>query len=150
MKLCIGDMWEQWDEPNALFVVTCCSIVRSDGALTMGRGIAKAMRDKIPDLAPRVGQIISLRPDGDRYGLLVIDMHGHRIGLFQVKEHFKDRADLDLIKMSASRLCAWCERHPDVAVNLNFPGIGHGHRSEEEVLPLLETLPDQVNVWKFK
>jgi hypothetical protein len=44
-------------------------------------------------------------------------------------------------------LKAWAEEHPEVEIHLNMPGVGSGRRSLQEVLPIIEVLPDNVHVW---
>jgi hypothetical protein len=82
------------------------------------------------------------------YHLAILDHPKGRIGLFQVKIRFSDMASLDLIRASVEKLVQWCKQNPTVAVNLNFPGIGNGGLSEAVVRPLLDSLPDQVRIWK--
>lgn len=52
-----GDMWTAY-EPADLFLITTNSTIRPDGALVMGRGIARQARDRFPGLAEVLGQHI--------------------------------------------------------------------------------------------
>ena len=72
------------------------------------------------------------------------------IGAFQVKRSFKDKASLDLIERSCVMLDKWCRKNPRAKVRLNYPGIGNGGLSEDEVRPILEECLNmkQVSIWK--
>lgn len=68
-------------------------------------------------------------------------------GIFQVKEHFGDKADLELVRRSAIVLAEYARQHSDVQVRMNYPGIGWGgRRHRREVEPLLDCLPENVTV----
>ena len=167
-----GEWWELTaDADLALF--TGNSTVRRDGALVMGRGLAREVRDRFPgidrELAARIGEARQLQGD-DRYGVAIarrpfgmfdalpgdlrarreagdFDVGRAQIGVFQVKRYWGDAADLGLIGYSIERLnyliAYMRESH---RVVLNYPGIGNGRRSVEEVVPLLERLDVRVVV----
>jgi hypothetical protein len=118
-----GDMWTAY-EPADLFVVTTNSTLRRDGALVMGRGIARQARDRFPGLAGALGrQILSLCGNQGEYGLLVSPLWpAAKVGAFQVKRHYSQTASLELIRYSTAALCAWCTEHREALVHLNFPG----------------------------
>ena len=67
-------------------------------------------------------------------------------GIFQVKVHFTQRADLSLIHRSASMLTLYCHRHPETQVRMNYPGIGAGRLPRAKIEPLLTDLPDTVTI----
>ncbi len=141
MKLEKGDMWSIFDLKE-YFLVTTNSYIRTDGALVMGRGIAKQLADKIPSIPWSFGEKIEHLSN---YGIRAT---GH-IAAFQVKRHFRDDAELDLIAASTYDLHRWAKTLPKRRFDLNFPGIGNGHLNYDEVLPLLEDLPDNVHIWTF-
>jgi len=66
-----GDMWPAFATAG-LFLITTNSTIRKDGALVMGRGIARQARDRFPGLAVNLGRYI-LNTCGrlGNYGLLV-------------------------------------------------------------------------------
>ncbi|MCO5205659.1 MAG: hypothetical protein M9928_11545, partial [Anaerolineae bacterium] len=53
-----GDMWSAWDSAD-LFVITTNSTLRADGALVMGRGIARQARNRFPGIAAALGRAIA-------------------------------------------------------------------------------------------
>ncbi len=141
-----GEMWHVWDLPNNVFVITTNATIKRNGALVMGRGIAREARDKFPGLDIAIGRAISRA--GNPYGFLMSPKG--KMGIFQVKDHFKAKASLELIKRSAVMLSQWAQQHPQITVNLNFPGIGWGHLKSWDVAPQIRCLPDNVHVWVKK
>jgi len=139
-----GNMWDIFVEAD-IFIFTGNSYVRKDGALVMGRGLALDIRDKIPELAYILGDRIKESP---KYGLIIEEDLG--LGVFQVKYHFSDNADLDLIRFSCGILSEYANTHLDKKIHMNYPGIGYGHLSRESVEPIIRELPDNVHVWSFK
>lgn len=67
-------------------------------------------------------------------------------GIFQVKVHFRQRAELELIYRSVSMLDEYARRHPDTQIRLNYPGIGAGGLPRSKVEPPLRRLPDTVTI----
>jgi len=153
-----GNMWSAYDDAD-LFVITTNAAIKRNGALVMGRGIARQARNRFPGLDTALGQQIlsvcgspsaSLRTGQGEYGLLVSPRWPTaKLGIFQVKFHYRQAASLDLIRRSTAMLCAWCADHPYTQVALNFPGIGNGRLRREDVLPIVAQLPDQVTIWEY-
>ena len=87
-----------------------------------------------------------------RYGVLLsgVESGGTLIGAFQVKRHYRQAADLEIIRYSAEHLAIRAGDFPRIA--LNMPGTGYGRRSESEVVPILDAvlgvLPN-VFIYKF-
>jgi len=113
----------------------------------MGKGIALQAKQRFPHLAKRAAQEIE---KNSVYGFITLD----RIGLFQVKHKWYDRADLSLICLSTEKLFSWImdyafiyRKYPKVV--LNFPGIGNGKLERLDVLPFISLLPDCVEVWEY-
>jgi hypothetical protein len=141
-----GDMWSVFDEVD-YFVITTNAIIKRNGAVVMGAGIAKQMRDKYPGIDVEIGKRIKAEcGSGGEYGLLL----GNKVGAFQVKHHYKDMANLYLIKMAATSLEQEARANPDKTYALNYPGIGNGGLAPWAVAPLLQNLPDNVQIWTFK
>ena len=138
-----GDMFSVFNISDH-FLITTNAIIKKNGGLVMGAGIAKTCRDRWPGLDVKLGTAI--KQNGPEYGVIL----GRKLGIFQVKHHFKDAADLELIAASARKLAVIAAAQKDERFDLNFPGIGNGKRSYAEVKPLLDILPDNVYVWTFK
>ena len=76
-----------------------------------------------------------------------------------VKNHWAEEAKLNIIAESCAALLHGLTPRGNkfsngkylhtVRVDLNFPGIGNGKLKREDVLPILEKLPDSVHVWEY-
>ena len=142
MKQRKGNMFTDHDAGDYLFVTTN-STIKKDGSLVMGRGAALEAKTRLKHIDKTLGNLISRHENPSEYGIVM----GSSLGAFQVKHHFRDAADLDLIRMSTAKLKELAESNPSISYSLNFPGIGFGWREIDEVLPIIETLPDNVTVW---
>ena len=146
----IGNMWTAYAAAD-LFLVSTNSTIRQDGALVMGRGMARQAKERFPGLAVALGRHIQAScGNQDVYGLLISPRWPTaKLGAFQVKQHYSQPASLELIRRSTAALCAWCIKHPTATVAVNFPGIGNGHLHREAVLPIIAQLPDRVTIWEY-
>jgi len=141
-----GNMWSVWGKTD-LFLFTSNPIVNKDGLAVMGRGIARQLADRHPEVRREFGRYLT-DPDPtfyfcDRLGVF----DNQLVGFFMVKNHWREPANLDVIKNSTSELRLMADHYD--RVDLNFPGIGNGRLKREEVLPIIEHLPDNVHVWEF-
>jgi hypothetical protein len=146
-----GDMWSAYDEAD-LFLLTANATIKRNGALVMGRGIARQARNRFRGLDEALGQqILHICGNKGKYGLLVSPRWpAAKLGAFQVKRHYAQPASPTLILHSVTLLTAWCAAHPDITgIHLNFPGIGNGKLLRSEVLPMVQQLPDAVTIWEY-
>ncbi|BDG18828.1 hypothetical protein TthSNM11_10310 [Thermus thermophilus] len=127
--------------PGTLVAAPTNGVLTSRG-LVMGAGAAKALADRVPGLPQALAEAI--RREGRRqggawlYGFVAVELGGRFYGAFQTKGHFRDRADLALVRLGASRLRRFLEERPGLEVHMAFPGIGLGGLKPEEVLEALE------------
>lgn len=143
----IGDMWQIYAQTD-LFCITTNSTITKDDRLVMGRGIALQARDKLPDIDKYLGEQIKYH---QLYGLVVIEnFHPQRIAAFQVKYHWREKAELGIIRYSVQRLREYILGLKPLRVDLNYPGIGNGKLSEDQVFPIIVELPDCVHIWRFE
>jgi len=112
----------------------------------MGRGAAKQVRDLYPGIDKEFGSKIKELEDRWHYGLILLP--DRNIGVFQVKYQWYDKAKLDLIEQSVKKLKYMALYSAQYEIHMNYPGIGNGQLSEEEVYPLIKGLPDNVVIWK--
>lgn len=157
MKLRKGDMWKYQAD---CVIITANATLRTDGCLVMGRGAAYQAWQKFPGCNKVFGRLIKRHLDdcaashltGVPYGVI---MHPNQVnpmlGILQVKWHYSKPAELDLIEYSVGRLAevATSIRFRSKLIFLNFPGIGNGGLKRTDVLPLIEILPHNVNVWEL-
>jgi hypothetical protein len=139
-------MFDVWGNTD-LFLFTSNPIVNKQGLAVMGRGIAKQLADKHPQIRRDFGALLT---DWWEFTVDIIgDYDGQKVGYFVVKDHWKDNAKLDIIEQSCSDLVEGLERCPRRRIDLNFPGIGNGKLRREDVLPIISKLPDNVHVWEY-
>lgn len=145
-----GDIWSTVNNPNSLLLVTTNSILKKDGTLVMGAGIAKQAAERYPALPSIFGyEVRRLECEGGFYGLLVGDRK--KVGAFQTKRDWRDMSLIADIQRSAQMLQVWLDSNPGYTANLPLPGCGHGGRDPEEVWPILDDyLDERTNVWVYK
>ena len=150
MKLAFGNMWD-WFVDTDLFLVTTNAYVKQNGELVMGRGIALEARQRVPTIDLLFGGIVLSRSGHlGEYGLIILPRWPEvKLGAFQVKRTFSEKASLDLIRLSVKMLDVFIKQHPQIRVALNFPGIGNGRLAKRYVSPIIETLPNNVTVWQY-
>jgi len=140
------DLWQHPGNPG-MIVVSTNSTIKTNGVLVMGRGAALQAKEHIPGIDEECGAAV--KKGGTSYGFLVIREPTETVagfGIFQVKQHYSNIADVRLIESSVAKLLEYTIVHPRVRVRMNFPGIGYGRLDRDVVRPLLEKLPDSVTI----
>lgn len=146
-----GDMWDRFGKVER-FLFTSNPIVNKQGLAVMGRGIAKQMADRYPEIRDDFArqlqgwQAVNLRHPNV---LEINEYGGQMVGYFMVKDHWRSPASLSIIEESVNEVIAW-DTDPWFTIALNFPGIGNGKLRREDVLPIIERLPDNVEVWEYE
>lgn len=154
-----------WGTAAHMVCVTTNGQIDSNGRLLMGVGAAGEAKERFPEL-PRVAASAIARSfacqmwgpsarNGQAkryflYGFLELDPFGAGwpiIGLFQTKGLVGYDSPLALIGYSAMMLKCWAEKYPTMKVALNYPGIGHGGLTIEQVDPIIDVLPENVTVY---
>ena len=154
MRLIYGNMWASYTDYH-LVLVTTNSYIKSNGRLVMGTGAAREALKRLPGIDKQIGSLI-LRRSGHlgKYGLIVPTGDMPEIGAFQVKYSPFKKAVLELIGLSAEMLYGVVDRYSvlgyDIKVALNFLGIGFGQLTRAEVMPIIEELQDNVEVWQYE
>jgi hypothetical protein len=154
MKIINADLFTSTDN---IILVTANSFITKKGNLVMGAGSALALRNKFRDINRYFGYYILVNYGHlGVYGCLITakysdDMYKY-YGLLQTKKDFKDKSDLNLIKVSVNRLVRIITEYKDTygeipTVSLPMPGVGLGGLSVEEVYPIISVLPDTVSVY---
>jgi len=147
-----GDMWDRFGKVD-LFCITTNNTIKKNGALVMERGITKEARDRLPGIDKDLARAIQIEFDlivqilprsswASNTGMFQV------IAAFQVKNHFREKANISLIEHSCYLLRKEILDRPYITVALNFPGIGHGGLERSEVLPIISILPDNVEIWE--
>ena len=119
-----GDFWYELADAH---VITTNGIVKDNGACVMGRGVALQARNRFPGIDKFLGSRI--RERGNRVHALGewtrADGAAYNLFSFPVKKHWRDKADLDLIKQSAAELILECPPSMQKIVMVR-PGCGNG------------------------
>jgi len=143
MREANGNLWDFYEQPNAVVCITTNGTVKNNGEVVMGRGCAREAKDKFPHVPRFLGRWIK------RHGNVPAYFVGSRLMTFPVKHNWWEQADLALIEQSAKALADKANR-----VGLTFylprPGCGNGRLTWDEVRPVIEPiLPDNVVVISF-
>jgi hypothetical protein len=129
-----------------LLCVTTNSFIKKNGALVMGRGAAKQLKDSFPGIEYEFGKNIKHLSN---YGLCVVEYKGYLFGAFQTKNHFKNKSNVFLIAMGVNLLNKFISDNEYIrCVSLNYPGIGYGNLKEKDVYKIIQYLNNKVIVWK--
>jgi hypothetical protein len=147
MKLIKGllNYREPWTLPD-IYLFTGNPIRKRNGAIVMGRGAAQDVRDTYPGVDKVFGDKLKNRPLANLVWVTI--RAKQHIGWFKVKNHWQNKANLELIEASVDDLNRIAFNNPNVTFHMNYPGIGNGHLDVNAVQPLLERLPN--NVWVYK
>lgn len=125
---------------------------RTVNELVMGAGAARRVRDYFGSYIPRQ-LAASISPSGEagvrpdyHIAYVSIPFKGNperrfTVVAFQVKRHFQNPADLDLITESAEWLHQWLATQPDKKYVMNLPGVNLGQlrQHEDEIKEILSS-----------
>jgi hypothetical protein len=147
MILKFGNMWATERLATHKILITTNAVVKNDGTLVMGKGIAKQASDRYPELPTICGTIIKNSGKANSfYGCLMVT---EKLGIFQTKVNWRDDSSLNIIERSTDMLLEIASNDSSI-FNLNYPGIGAGNLTTHQVYPIIERLPDNVFVWKYQ
>jgi len=134
---------------------TSNGVIKKNGCLVMGAGVAKLFRDTIVGIDKRAGDAVNFSGNICQY----ISSWSAAIGTsgasrlvyvlaFPTKHHWRDKSSLDLIEGSARRLMEIVKLNRFENVYLPRPGCCNGGLNwTKEVKPLLENiLDDRVTI----
>lgn len=168
----IGNLF---DSPARMKIITTCGVIKNNGELVMGRGIALTAASlpddfnpdfpRYPKLASRLA--MAIRENGEKayeriwkqniwyYGFVAIHYpeRNEWIGAFQTKGHFSLPSRLSLIGMAVEKVRMFFHKavpeFPEVGVVMNFPGIGLGGLDPIEVSLILRDLPPFIDIYRM-
>lgn len=152
-----GNLWSCTDHERRIVCITTNGMVTANG-LVMGKGIAAFAKHRNAHLPEEWGKRV--KQEGKRlwnsniykYGILwpkASFPNTPDLCAFQTKLHWKDPSPIGLIETSVSQLLKITKVIKDIPIYLPMPGCGNGGLKEEQVLPFLECLPDNVFVWSY-
>jgi hypothetical protein len=141
-----ANLWDIHKDGWNAICCTCNYIVKTNGELVMGAGIAKQFKDKYPWLAKKWGDKVAKHwhEDYDPQILITLMKQQPHLIYVQTKRHFKDQSDLQLIYDSVELLCLMVYTLGWKKVLLPRPGCTNGGLNwENEVKPKLAPLLDR-------
>ena len=126
--------------------VTTNSVVKKDGTLVMGAGVAKCFANNYPTLPYKLGQKVKV------YGNqpYIVKIKGDTIISFPTKHNYLEPSDLELIKKSAIKIENLATKFRWVNVAIPAPGIGLGKLNWKEVKKALDPILDNRFTILFK
>ena len=130
MEVVEGDLWDFYDQGFYVVIPTNLTVGRG-GEAVMGRGVAQQAAVRFPKLAR--GYATALRAK-DNFKIF----HEQRLVMFPVKDHWRDPADLEILRHSCEALRAEAAHLWGPRVALPLVGCGFGELKEVQVHPLLE------------
>ncbi len=131
---------------------TSNGIVKADGSLVMGAGVAKEFAEYYPWLPKVMGHKVKLLGNIPHLiNYYNFTTYKPAIISFPTKHHWKNPSDLELIKKSASALKKITDTKGYNKVVLPRPGVGLGGLSwPEQVKPAIENILDDRFCVVFK
>jgi hypothetical protein len=139
---------EPW-ESSHIYLFTGNAMIKNNGAIVMGRGAAKQVRDTYPGIDKAYGAELQRHPDAHIMWVSRMGLTGNQaLGWFKVKHHWANNAEPSLITESTQKLKEHALSKPDLVYHMNFPGVGNGGLNEADVLNLIEPLPHNVLIYR--
>lgn len=128
---------------------TSNSVLNKNNELIMGKGTASIIKDKFPNIPQELGSKIMLLNNKNEYNLLFINQISEYPIIFalQTKINWKDTSDINLVIRSIDALSLHAYNNPDKRYAIPIPGIGEGGLSIDIVLQIIDSLPDNVDIY---
>ena len=114
---------------------------RVAGKLVMGKGAALDVARNYVGINRAFGRMIEA---DSNYLLCILPEYG--IGAFQVKRRFNSKASYVMIERSSRMLCDLARGRPFMTYHCNFPGVGAGGLSYDDVEGVLQAVGFGSNV----
>lgn len=129
----VGDIWSSSIQYKC---VTTNGVLRNNGELVMGAGIALQAKQRFPELPARLGKNVSM------FGNKPFIFHDIGIISFPTKHHWKDKSDIGLIRQSAEHIVGFVKALSIKEVALTRCGCGLGGLVWSNVKSVLEPILD--------
>ncbi len=128
-----GNLWEANASHRA---ITTNGVVKADGRLVMGAGIAKQALDLYPGIDMVLGRYVKT------YGNRCIILHADHIISFPTKNHWRDKSDISLIITSCKQIAEIADKFKISSIAIVKPGCQNGGLLWSDVRPVIEPLLD--------
>lgn len=139
MKERIGNIWDLIGVVDAICVTTN-GMVKRDGTLVMGAGIAKDAAQRFPSISKNLGKLVKTNGNIPHIGY---ETNGTSIVSFPTKEHWKCSSVIELIRKSCVHLEKMANEKNWSTIALPRPGVGLGQLKWNTVKPILEAYLDE-------
>ena len=133
------DIFTQLNKVDAVCVTTN-GVVKRNGELVMGAGIAKQFAINFPQLPKLLGDKVSTHGN---YVYHVGDYGCTAILSFPTKHNYNDNSCIELIKRSAIRLVKWANQSGAKSILIPSPGTGLGGLDKSLVYNVLNNILDE-------
>jgi len=130
-----GNFWSVAHEYE-LILITTNGIVKQDGTLVMGAGMAKQAADRFTFLPKLFG--FGVKRSGNIPLFVNLKEYNFLIGSFPTKNHFKDDSDINLIKQSAANILSQVNTRGINKILTTRPGCGLGRLNWTDVKTVLK------------
>lgn len=135
-----GDIWLGLQAPNIdAICITTNGIVKRDGKLVMGAGIAGQARDRFLGIDAAAGALV--KQNGNCTQILHTVNETALVAL-PTKNHWRDPSPLDLVLRSLQQLVVLTDQNGWNRVLLTRPGCGNGGLNWNTLRPRVEAVLD--------
>ena len=133
-----GNIFQYIEKADAVCVTTN-GIIKKDGSLVMGKGIAQAFAKRYPKLPFILGGHVN------RYGNRPFRVKEGDIYIvsFPTKHDWRDKSDIELIRKSASELVSMADKFGWHKIILPRPGCGYGQLNWGAVKGIIDPILDE-------
>ena len=138
MKEAKGNLWYRAEAD--VIVITTNGNIKKNGCCVMGRGCALEARKLVSGIDRKLGEY--LKEYGNRCFRLGNLSFGAEVWSMPVKHNWWEKADIELIKTSASQLMEMADKFEMKNIYLPRPGCGNGGLKWEDVQPILDKCLD--------
>uniref|UniRef100_A0A6M3X5E3 Macro domain-containing protein n=1 Tax=viral metagenome TaxID=1070528 RepID=A0A6M3X5E3_9ZZZZ len=135
MKEKIGDIWKA----NCnIICITTNGIVKKNGELVMGKGIALQAKQRYPRLAKHWGRYVNMSGNVPH----MYEFNDVKLLSFPTKNNWMDKSDMSLIKSSTQLIANRSDLWYYKSIALPRPGCGNGGLKWEDVKKEIEPILD--------
>lgn len=140
MRIIKANLWNfyRWENKSPICITTN-GIIKGDGKLVMGAGIAKEATQQIKGIDEKLGILVSLYGNNPYY------IYELGVISFPTKHHFKDKSPIELIAQSAIMIRKIWETYRLNSIYSTWPGCGNGGLTKEIVEPVLSKIWNKDN-----
>lgn len=156
------DLFNHAGRHNAL-VITTNNVIKSNGELVMGAGIALEATKRYPGIAQKFADEIkrskmideAFQEVSDDYNIACVRINNQPLIALQTKRHWKNPSPIDLVVQSCQLLFGFvncyeqANENPDIDIKkvyMSRPGCGNGGLDWNYVKPLISFLDDRFIV----